>query len=54
MSGKLDVWAAVEEFRQKHEQDLCKIPVDVLTVIEVRLRLDVSGPDKHAVPHLVG
>lgn len=41
MSGKVDVWAAVEEFRQKHEKDLCKIPIDVLTAIEVRLRLDV-------------
>ena len=41
MSGKLDVWAAVEEFRQKHGKDLRKIPVDVLTAIEVRLRLDV-------------
>ena len=41
MSGKVDVWAAVEEFRQKHEKDLGKIPIDVLTAIEVRLRLDV-------------
>jgi Zn-dependent peptidase ImmA (M78 family) len=41
MSGKVDVWAAVEEFRQKHKKDLGKIPIDVLTAIEVRLRLDV-------------
>ena len=41
MSGKVDVWAAVEAFRQKHKKDLCKIPIDVLTAIEVRLRLDV-------------
>jgi len=46
MSGKLDVWAAVEEFRQQHGKELRKIPVDVLTAIEVRLRLDViSFPD---------
>lgn len=41
MNGKTNVWAAVEEFRQNHEKDLRTIPVDVLTAIEVRLRLDV-------------
>jgi hypothetical protein len=41
MIGKMDVWDAVEDFRRKHEKDLCKIPADVLTAIEVRLRLDV-------------
>jgi Zn-dependent peptidase ImmA (M78 family) len=41
MSGKIDVWTAVETFRRQHEKDLGKIPVDVLTAIEVRLRLDV-------------
>jgi len=35
------VWAAVEEIRQTHQKDLAKVPVDVLTAIEVRLRLDV-------------
>jgi Zn-dependent peptidase ImmA (M78 family) len=41
MNGKTDVWAAVESFRQQHVKDLGKVPVDVLTAIEVRLRLDV-------------
>jgi len=41
MNGKTDVWAAVESLRQRHVKDLGKVPVDVLTAIEVRLRLDV-------------
>ncbi len=41
MSGKLGVWAAVDAFRQQHIKDLGKLPVDVLTAIEVRLRLNV-------------
>lgn len=41
MNGKTDVWTAVEKFRQLHVQDLGKIPVDVLSAIELRLRLDV-------------
>jgi len=41
MSSKVEVWNAVEEFRRQHGKDLCKIPVDVLTAIEVRFRLDV-------------
>lgn len=41
MNGKTDLWTAVEEFRSKHKKDLGKVPVDVLTAIEVRLALDV-------------
>jgi len=41
MNGKTGVWAAVEEIRQQHWKDLGKVPADVLTAIEVRLRLDV-------------
>jgi len=39
MNGKTDIWQSVEEFRKQHLGDLGKVPVDVLTVIEVRLRL---------------
>ena len=41
MRDKNDVWSAVEEFRAKHPNDLDQLPVDVLTVIEVQMRLDV-------------
>lgn len=46
MNGKTDIWESVERFRQKHLRDLGKVPVDVLTVIEVRLRLDVIPFDR--------
>jgi hypothetical protein len=46
MTGKTEIWESVEEFRQKHLGDLGKVPVDVLTVIEVRLRLDVIPFDR--------
>jgi Zn-dependent peptidase ImmA (M78 family) len=46
MNGKTEIWESVEEFRQKHLGDLGKVPVDVLTVIEVRLRLDVIPFDR--------
>ena len=38
MNGKTEIWESVEQFRQMHIADLGKVPVDVLTVIEVRLR----------------
>jgi Zn-dependent peptidase ImmA (M78 family) len=41
MNGKRDVWVAVEEFRAQYPGELGTLPVDVLTVIEVRLKLDV-------------
>lgn len=41
MNGKGEVWIAVEEFRQQHLRDLGKVPADVLTAIEVRLRLNI-------------
>lgn len=41
MNGKADVWTAVERFRREHPKDLLAVPADVLTVIEVRLRMDV-------------
>jgi Zn-dependent peptidase ImmA (M78 family) len=41
MNGKAGIWAAAEELRQQHAKDLGNVPVDVLTTIEVRLRLDV-------------
>ena len=41
MNGKAGIWAAAEELRQQHGKDLGNVPVDVLTTIEVRLRLDV-------------
>lgn len=42
MNGFGHVWAAVEAFRRKHlsEQE-DRLPVDVFTVVELRLRLDV-------------
>lgn len=46
MNGKTEIWESVEQFRQKHLGDLGKVPVDVLTVIEVRLRLDVIPFDR--------
>lgn len=50
MNGKTEIWESVEEFRQKHLGDLGKVPVDVLTVIEVRLRLDVVPFDRLVSP----
>jgi len=41
MNDKADVWGAVEDFRRRFPAELSALPVDVLTVIEVRLRLDV-------------
>jgi Zn-dependent peptidase ImmA (M78 family) len=41
MNGKRDVWSAVEEFRAQYSIELGTLPVDVLTVIELRLKLDV-------------
>lgn len=41
MTGKTDVWDAVEAFRAQNVKDLGRIPVDVLTCIEVRLKIDV-------------
>lgn len=41
MNYKRDVWEAVEKFRMQHPKELCSLPVDVLTVIELNLRLDV-------------
>jgi hypothetical protein len=35
MNGKTGVWAAVEEIRQQHANDLAKV------LVEVRLRLNV-------------
>lgn len=41
MNGKEDVWSIVEEFRSTYPLELSDLPVDVLTVIEIHLRLDV-------------
>jgi Zn-dependent peptidase ImmA (M78 family) len=41
MNGKEDVWAFVEEFRNQYPDMLEQLPVDVLSVIELELRLDV-------------
>jgi Zn-dependent peptidase ImmA (M78 family) len=42
MTGKLDVWAAVEAFRERHLAcELARLPVDVFTLAELELRLDV-------------
>ena len=41
MNGKRDVWLAVEEFRGRYPVELGTLPVDMLTVIELRLKLDV-------------
>src|SRR5271170_6535858 len=46
MSGKADVWEAVEKFRAQYPNDLASCPVDVLTAIEVRMRLDVIPFEK--------
>ena len=40
MNGKRGVWEAVEEFREQHLADVGALPVDVLTVIELRLKRD--------------
>ncbi|MBU6401648.1 MAG: hypothetical protein KGS61_15130 [Verrucomicrobia bacterium] len=47
MNDKTDVWSEVESFRQRFPAELDTLPVDVLTVIEIRLRLDVTP-----FPHL--
>ncbi len=39
-ADKADVWRAVEEFRDKYPE-LKSLPVDILTLIEVRLGIDV-------------
>ncbi len=41
MHNKADVWEAVEKFRREFPKQLCDIPADVLTVIEIEMGLDV-------------
>jgi len=42
MNGKEDVWTAVEEFRRQYlTGELGHLPVDVFTLVELSLRLDV-------------
>ncbi len=42
MNGKEFVWDQVEAFRQQHlAGDLAHLPVDVFTLVELRLKLDV-------------
>jgi Zn-dependent peptidase ImmA (M78 family) len=41
MNNKEDVWGIVEEFRSQHSKELGGVPGDVLTVIELNLRLNV-------------
>lgn len=41
MNGKRDVWSVVEDFRAQYVPELTNLPVDVLTVIELRLKLNV-------------
>lgn len=64
MNGKLDVWAAVEAFRERHLTcELAHLPVDVFTLVELKLRLDVIpfddlfakyGSDAAITPDLTG
>lgn len=46
MNGKAEIWELADRFREKHLGSPCYVPVDVLTVIEVRLRLDVIPFDR--------
>jgi Zn-dependent peptidase ImmA (M78 family) len=41
MNGKNDVWASVEDFRTRYEPQLNTLPVDVLSVIEIDLGLNI-------------
>jgi Zn-dependent peptidase ImmA (M78 family) len=40
MNGVFTIWKAVEEFRRQHIPE-STLPVDIFTVVELRLRLDV-------------
>jgi hypothetical protein len=45
VDGKSAIWDRAEEFRKEHSE-LGTLPIDVLTVIEIRLKLDIIPFDR--------